>query len=221
MNLTVWTFAQSGHLPAAFPRAAFGAANLLLAGGSTDDSRALSADPANFAACFNAAARRAADGLVIFAPPDLVDLHPNALRLLTDAADNQPTGCFFYGDYLLRGTKGDELVKVRADIGDITEREDWGPLWAVRVSWLLSNGGLDEQNPRAAFYDLLLKSWGTGRRVHVGGPLAVIPAPVQDAAADATKQKLFFPAAASLAASRIFSWIPRTNARPKPSSTTS
>ena len=57
----------------------------------------------------------------------------------------------------------------------------------------LAAGGLDEQNPRAAFYDLLLKSWGTGRRVHVGGPLAVIPAPVQDAAADATKQKLFFP----------------------------
>jgi len=191
MKLTIWTFAHKGKRPATFGEAAHGP--VLLAGGDGQNPHSLKADARNFAACINEAVQRAAEGLVIFAPPDLLEFAPRWRERLTEAARMHEQGRFFYGDCFLREAAGDKQQTVRADIGDISEREDWGPLWAVRVPWLLKTGGLDEQNPRAAFYDLLLKSWGSGQRVHVGGPLAIIPAPVADAGADAAKQKLFFP----------------------------
>ena len=192
MKLTIWTFAQDGKLPKTFPEAA-AHGPVLLAGGDGQPSHSLKADARNFAACINEAGQRAVEGFVIFAPPDLLGFAPGWRERLADAARRHEQGRFFYGDYLLREAAGDQRQTVRADLGDITEREDWGPLWAVRAAWLKAAGGLDEQNPRAAFYDLLLKSWGSGRRVHVGGALAVIPAPVADAEAAAAKQKLFFP----------------------------
>jgi GT2 family glycosyltransferase len=191
MKFTIWTFAQNGKRPALFPEAAHGP--VLLAGGDGQNPHSLKADARNFAACMNEAARRATEGFVIFAPPDLLDFAAGWRERLTDAAREHEQGRFFYGDYLLREAAGDQRQTVRADIGDISEREDWGPLWAVRVPWLLKTGGLDEQNPRAAFYDLLLKSWGSGQRVHVGGPLAVISAPAPDDTAESAKRKLFFP----------------------------
>ena len=190
MKLTIWTFAQNGKRPAAFPE--IGGA-VLLAGGETQNPHSLKADAHNFAACMNEAVQRAGEGFVIFAPPDLLDFTPGWRERLGDAARSHEHGCFFHGDYFLREANGDARQNVRSDIGDITEREDWGPLWAVRASWLKQTGGLDEQNPRAAFYDLLLKSWGSGRRVHVGGPLAVIPAPARDDDAERERSKLFFP----------------------------
>ena len=191
MKLTLFTFAHNNHLPATFPREKLSGETILLAGGRFGDARSLHGDPQNFAACLNEAAHRAQHGLVVFLPPDLLDLAPDWKTLLANAAARNETGVFFYGDYFLRDASGDALQTVRRDIGDVTEREDWGPLWAVRADWLLAIGGLDEQNPRAAFYDLLLKSWK--KRVHVGGALAVIPAPARDTEADQTKQKLFFP----------------------------
>ena len=187
MKLTIWTFAQDGKLPKTFPAAA--RVPILLAGGNGGDADSLKSDPANFAACMNEAAQRAGEGLLIFAPSDLQDFAPGWRERLIEAARRSEHGCFFYGDYRL----GDVRQTVRADVGDITEREDWGPLWAVRASWLLKTGGLDEQNPRAAFYDLLLKSWGSGKRIHVGGELAAIPAPARDDDAEHEKRKLFFP----------------------------
>lgn len=192
MKLTFWTFAQDKKLPRTFPVTAANAA-ILLAGGDAGPSHSLKSDAGNFAACLNEAALRAHDGLLIFAPPDVLDFASGWRDRLLNAARNNEQGCFFYGDYLLRDVNGDALQNVRQDLGDITEREDWGPMWAVRVSWLKQTGGVDEQNPRAAFYDLLLKSWGSGKRIHVGGALAVIPAPVRDEAADSAKSKLFFP----------------------------
>ncbi|HEY3295124.1 MAG TPA: glycosyltransferase [bacterium] len=153
----------------------------------------LAADPKNFAQCLNAAARAAGDGLLLTLPPDTETLDAAWKERLLGVARQNPEGVFFYGDYHLQDDDCQKLQTVRRDIGDITEREDWGPVWAVRVEWLNGLGGLDERNHRAAFYDLLLKSWGEGRRVHVGGPLALIPAPQADSGASALKDKLFFP----------------------------
>jgi len=191
MKITLWTFAQNGKLASTFPHEALSGDTLLLAGGETGDSLALQGNPENFAACLNEAAHRAASGLLVFLPPDLLEPTPDWKTLLSQAAAQNESGVFFYGDYFLRDASGDALQTVRHDIGDVTEREDWGPLWAVRVEWLREIGGLDERNPRAAFYDLLLKSWQ--KRVHVGSALTVIPAPARNAEADVAKQKLFFP----------------------------
>jgi hypothetical protein len=145
----------------------------------------------NFAACVNFAARQVGDGLLVTLPPDLLSLSPDWSKLLAAAAEHDPQAVFFYGKYIVKDSKGDHQQTVREDIGDITEREDWGPVWAVRADWLNQIGGLDETNHRAAFYDLLLKSWG--RRAHVGGNLAAVAGAETSAEAEATKSKLFFP----------------------------
>lgn len=145
----------------------------------------------NFAACVNAAAEQAREGLIVTLPPDLAALAPNWQDLFLRAAEAHPNAVFFYGNYMVRDSKGEHPQTVRKDIGDITEREDWGPVWAVRAEWLISIGGLDETHHRAAFYDLLLKSWG--RRVHVGGTLATLQGIESSAEAEAMKSKLFFP----------------------------
>jgi hypothetical protein len=145
----------------------------------------------NFAACVNAAARQARDGLLVTLPPDLTALSSDWKGLLEHAAQANPEGVFFYGNYAVRDSKGEHPQSVRQDIGDITEREDWGPVWAVRAEWLNEISGLDETHHRAAFYDLLLKSWG--RRTHVGGTLATVAGVETAAEAEALKDKLFFP----------------------------
>jgi hypothetical protein len=155
-------------------------------------ARPLPAAAANFAQCVNAAGAAVGDGLLVTLPPDLISLTEDCRELLRRAAMQNPDGVFFYGDYAQGSSGNVESVAVRKDIGDITEREDWGPVWAVRVEWLRADG-LDEANHRAAFYDLLLKSWGRGRRVHVGGQLAVVAAPEQNPDASTLKDKLFFP----------------------------
>jgi GT2 family glycosyltransferase len=177
LNLFCWTIGTDGR-PLIFPA------------DRRESARPVPVDPRNFAACVNAAAKLAGRGLLVTLPPDLLALDPEWQRTLSRAAHENPGAVFFYGDYVLRGGT-DQLQKVRADIGDITEREDWGPVWAVKVEWLLESGGLDEEHHRAAFYDLLLKSWG--RRAHVGAPLAVVPAPQEDAGQSALKDRLFFP----------------------------
>jgi hypothetical protein len=154
-------------------------------------ARPVAADPHNFAACVTAAARLAGDGLLVTLPPDLISLDAHWKERLETAVLSDAEAIFFYGDYVVRENGHDHLQSVREDIGDITEREDWGPVWAVRVEWLNSIGGLDEEHHRAAFYDLLLKSWR--RRLHVGGPLAIVPAPQTDTDQNALKSKLFFP----------------------------
>ncbi len=145
----------------------------------------------NFAACVNAAAKQAREGLIVTLPPDLAALAPDWQTLFVRAAEAHPNAVFFYGNYVVRDSKGEHPQTVRKDIGDITEREDWGPVWAVRAKWLNEIGGLDETHHRAAFYDLLLKSWG--RCVHVGGTLATIQGIETSAETEAVKSKLFFP----------------------------
>ena len=117
----------------------------------------------NFAACVNAAAKQTREGLIVTLPPDLAALAPDWYQLFARAAEVNPNAVFFYGNYIVRDATGEHPQTVRQDIGDITEREDWGPVWAVRAEWLNEIGGLDETHHRAAFYDLLLKSWGRRR----------------------------------------------------------
>lgn len=186
MKRMCWTIADGK--PVLFP--ADSAAQFLEHRDAASAKR-LAADSANFAACVNAAATAARTGLLITLPPDLLALAPDWNELVTDAAARNPASVFFYGDYAVRDFAGEHPQSVRRDIGDITEREDWGVVWAVRAEWLCETGGLDDFRHRAAFYDLLLKSWQ--RRTHVGGVLGVVPAPQADANADAVKQKLFFP----------------------------
>ncbi|MBI5060308.1 glycosyltransferase [candidate division KSB1 bacterium] len=157
------------------------------------DVHPLKAEAGNFAQCVNAAAAAAPPGLLVTLPPDLVELSAGWRAALVRAAEANPRAAFLYGDYALQAGSVREAVRVRHDIGDITEREDWGPVWAVRTEWLRQIGGLDESNHRAAFYDLLLKSWGDGRRVHVGAELAVVAAPEPNPDASTLKDKLFFP----------------------------
>jgi hypothetical protein len=153
----------------------------------------LAADASNFAACVNKAAQLAKTGLVVTLPPDAVALEDDWKECLLQAAVQNPQGVFFYGDYRAQENGQIQIVHVRKDIGDITEREDWGPIWAVRAEWLNEIGGLDTQNHRAAFYNLLLKSFGEGKRIHVGGVLGTMAAPATDESQSELKQKLFFP----------------------------
>ncbi len=189
MKISCWTLTPAGQpcwIAAEDLNWSNGLANL-------DLRRALDADPKNFAACVNRACEKAGSGLLVTLPLDLMSLAQKWQEMLLAEATNSQ-GVFFYGDYLLRDAAGNEQeVKVRQDIGDITEREDWGPVWAVRVEWLKRAGGLDEAHHRAAFYDLLLKSWGGGRRVHVGGALGSVAAPESTPDQAQLKDKLFFP----------------------------
>ncbi|MBL0061816.1 MAG: hypothetical protein IPP40_10140 [bacterium] len=178
MKLSGWTQVGEMGFASNFPLKQLSNFTLFAAGLPHDTSGVtrLSSDVNNFAACLNEAARHAQTGLLLFLPPDLQSLADGWQQNLLNAANANPTARFFYGNYFWRGNNGDELQTVRHDLGDITEREDWGPAWAVRVEWLLSIGGLDEQHFKAAFYDLLLKSWGDKTRVHIDGAIAVVPA---------------------------------------------
>lgn len=190
---------EAGFNPA-FPFEEFADFELFVAGaGETRDNVvSITADSGNFAACLNEAARRAEHGMLLFLPADLIDLPLGWEVRLHQASINQRNARLFYGDYFWRDASGDKPQAVRHDLGDITEREDWGPVWAVRVEWLLAIGGLDETHHKAAFYDLLLKSFGSGTRVHVGGPLAIVPTPQTNAAEAEKKSKLFFPGRGAL-----------------------
>jgi len=198
MKISGWTQTSAGGLPAEFPLSQLIGIELYAAGTAPANFVALASPQENFAACLNEAARKAQKGLLLFLPADLLQLAPEWRERLLSAAEMFPTARFFFGDYAWRSTNGDELHVVRADLGDITEREDWGPVWAVRVEWLLQSGGLDETHSKAAFYDLLLRSWGEHTRVHIGGMLAVVPEPKTDAADQALKSKLFYPGRGAL-----------------------
>jgi len=153
----------------------------------------LRADPGNLAACINAAARQARSELLVVCSADLAVLSPEFPTLLDESVHANPDGALFYGIYSVGSASGkDETVRVWDDIGDITEREDWGPVWAIRIASLLASGGLDERYPRAAFYDLLLKMQEVGRRVRIPQTLATVSAQ-PEGAQSAVKAKLFFP----------------------------
>ena len=183
-----------GSLHQAFPIKQLEQDKLFIAG-IQNDPLSLNSDPANFAACVNEAARRAGEGLLVSLPPDLQELTDDWQTILLDIAEDSDC-VFFYGNYAVRDKQGDTHLVTREDIGDITEREDWGPVWAVRCDWLNSIGGLDETNHRAAFYDLLLKSFS--RRCHIDKELAAIAAPPTSVDADSLKDKLFFPGRGAL-----------------------
>lgn len=154
----------------------------------------LRADPHNLADSINAAARVAKGEFLVVLSPDLVWLAPDFSQQLRAQVEANSEGAFFYGDYTVRNSDGSESVfYVYDDIGDITEREDWGPVWAIHIEKLHRAGGLDEQNPLAAFYDLLLKMQEAGRRIHISKPLTVVAAPSQQSDDEALKARLFFP----------------------------
>lgn len=200
MKLSGWTQVGESGFASGFPLKQLTTTTLYAAGLAHDASGVtrLGSNSNNFAACLNEAAKLAQSGLLIFFPADLQGLADGWQEHLIQAATANPNARFFYGNYFWRSNNGDELQTVRHDLGDITEREDWGPAWAVRVEWLLSIGGLDEQHYKASFYDLLLKSWGDKTRVHIEGAIAIVPAPQTDAADLAKKSKLFYPGRGAL-----------------------
>lgn len=147
----------------------------------------------NTAALINAAARSTQGSFLVILSPDVFEIASDYVERLLSIAKVNPDGVFFYGDYTTRESDcAERILEVLDDIGDITEREDWGPIWAVRVHSLLAAGGLDEQNPLTAFYDLLLKMQEAGQRIRITGSLATIT-PSVESEAEPTKDKLFFP----------------------------
>jgi hypothetical protein len=153
----------------------------------------LPTEPGNLAASMNAAARVARGEFLVVLSPEMIWISEKLSESLNSSAKDHPNGVFYYTDYFLRNASGaDECVCVYDDMGDITEREDWGPLWAIRIDRLRSAGGLDEQNPLAAFYDLLLKMQEMGERVRIPLPLATIAA-APSGGEEALKSKLYFP----------------------------
>ncbi|MFH1010561.1 MAG: glycosyltransferase [bacterium] len=153
----------------------------------------LHTEPGNFAASINAAAHLAHGEFLVVLSPEIVWISEELSKSLNSSAKDHPNGVFYYTDYFIRNANGaEERVCVYDDMGDITEREDWGPLWAIRVDRLRAAAGLDEQNPLAAFYDLLLKMQELGERVRIPTPLATIAA-APSSGEEALKSKLYFP----------------------------
>jgi hypothetical protein len=153
----------------------------------------LQADAENLAAAINAAARIAQSEFLIVLPPDLVWISGEFSGRLRESAKIHPNGAFYYTDYFVRDASGSEAcVCVYDDMGDITEREDWGSIWVIRIAKLREVGGLDERHSLASFYDLLLKMQEVGERIHIPVPLAAVAAPSQSGE-EALKSKLFFP----------------------------
>ncbi len=145
----------------------------------------------NLATSINATVRSVQTPFLIVLSPDVADLESDFAARVHAACDAHPEGAFLYGDYRIRSADTEEVVTVFDDTGDITEREDWGAVWVIRLEKLRAAGGLDEANPQAAFYDLLLKMQEVGQRVRIASPLATIEPPEDET--EIQKDKLFFP----------------------------
>lgn len=101
---------------------------------------------------------------------------------------NQGTS-FVYSDYWMSDGREVRLID---DPGDITERQDWGQVYAVRRSVIVNKGGVDEENPAAVFYDLRLKLCDDAPAMHIPSVLYEVSAPPsQDQ--DVGRDVLFFP----------------------------
>jgi hypothetical protein len=154
----------------------------------------LPTDTRNLAHLINTAMNAARGEFMVVLSPDCVQLAPDFFSVLSAQVKAHPEAALFYGDYIVRNTEAAESIScVLDDLGDISEREDWGPVWAIRVERLRRVGGLDEQNPLAPFYDLLLKTQEAAKRIRIPKPLAVVSVSPQQGAEEEAKAKLFFP----------------------------
>jgi len=142
----------------------------------------------NIAQVLNHAFDQCGNAIAVILPPDAVP-EPGCLASFHQAlaADTEAIGA--YSDYRL--SDGQE-IRLIDDPGDITERQDWGSVFAVKAATVLGKGGIDELNPLAAFYDLRLKATDVSPMVHVPRVLYEVPVPLTSET-DVGKDVLFFP----------------------------
>ena len=126
----------------------------------------------HFAGLFNQAIQEVPTQFVLFAPPQII-LNADCVTAFQDALRSNPARNFAYCDY--RYSDGQE-VRLIDDPGDITERQDWGQVFAVRKEAILQKGGVDEEHPAAVFYDLRLKLGDDSPLLHIPKVLYQIPA---------------------------------------------
>jgi GT2 family glycosyltransferase len=142
----------------------------------------------NVAQMLNHALWEVGDRIVVVLPPDVVP-DPDCLASFCQALGEHRGAGGAYSDY--RMSDGRE-IRLLDDPGDITERQDWGRVMAVRADMIRRKGGVDEGNPEAAFYDLRLKLTDDCPMVHVSRVLYEVPPP-ELPKEDVGKDVLFFP----------------------------
>ncbi|RJP77397.1 MAG: glycosyltransferase [Candidatus Zixiibacteriota bacterium] len=110
--------------------------------------------PVGLAQLINCALPQAQGVFLAVAPPGLniaIDLFMALSRSAKDDTD------YIYGDYFQESPEKSSPVLSQVAPGDITEREDWGPLEFYRVEALRRIGGADESLRFRPDYDLRLK----------------------------------------------------------------
>lgn len=142
----------------------------------------------HFASLLNEAARGMTAPMILVVPPDAV-LVRYCLSAFGEVLAKNPSVGYAYSDY--RYSDGRE-IRLIDDPGDITERQDWGRVFAVRRQMLLRKGGVDEDNPLAALYDLRLKLSDDAVLLHVPEVLYEVPTPLPPSE-DVGEDVLFFP----------------------------
>jgi hypothetical protein len=142
----------------------------------------------SLAELLNQAFREMSSQVVVFLPPHVM-LDPEAPQIIQHALSENRKYGYAYSDF--RYSDGRE-IRLIDDPGDITERQDWGDVFAVRRDMVLQKGGVDEANPTAVFYDLRLKMSDQAPLMHIPQALYDVPAPSM-ADMDVGKDVLFFP----------------------------
>jgi len=142
----------------------------------------------HLAALLNQTFREIPTPLVVFVPSHVI-LNPDGVTSFQDALMSYPEHNYAYSDY--RYSDGQE-VRLLDDPGDITERQDWGQVFAVRKEAIMQKGGVDEEHPAAVFYDLRLKCGDENPLLHIPKLLYTVPSP-KTTDKDIGKDVLFFP----------------------------
>jgi len=142
----------------------------------------------NIAQVLNHAFDQCGNAIAVILPPNAVP-EPGCLASFHRVLAANPEAVGAYSDYRL--SDGQE-IRLMDDPGDITERQDWGSVFAVKAARILEKGGIDEHYPLAAFYDLRLKLTDDHPMVHVPQVLYEVPAP-GSSEIDVGKNVLFFP----------------------------
>jgi hypothetical protein len=142
----------------------------------------------SLAKLLNQAFLEMASDIVVFVPPPAV-LDAGAPQIIRDAFSHNPACGYAYSDF--RYSDG-RVIQLIDDPGDITERQDWGEVFAANRTMLMQKGGIDEANPAAVLYDLRLKMGDEALLLHIPQVMYEVPAPSM-ADLDVGKDVLFFP----------------------------
>ena len=141
----------------------------------------------SLAELLNQAFREIISQVIVFVPPYAL-LDPESPQIIQRAFSDNLNCAYVYSDF--RYSDGRE-IRLIDDPGDITERQDWGDMFAVKRKMVLQKGGVDEGNPAAVLYDLRLKMSDEEELLHIPRVLYQVPAP-SVADLDVGKDVLFF-----------------------------